>query len=1111
MKSIFTLLIFISLSNNIFPKDFYYYKGNKIILQQRTDKIALILDNNNYSQDFVKEKLRVYLDSRDSIIQLEPDVFIIKYSDVKTNLEINEHMDIISRNINIIKFSTNVFYGSSKKVTQIPTDRFLVKLKNRNDEDRLNAINVMNNCSIIGKFGNENGFILKTNSNVNKNALELSDIYYSTGIFEFAEPDFLYPENCLFLSVPNDPSFPKQWSLQNTGQTIQTGSSFAFYGDASTVNGIPGSDMNVAAAWDFTTGSDVIKIGVIDTGIDSLHPDFQQAGHLLSGYDAVNNVNSSAVDIGWHGTSTAGIIGAVMNNSIGISGVAPNCKLMSILITDSEGNTYSSEAARAFDSAVAKGLDVLSNSWGGGTPSSIVTEAIDNAAINGRNGLGCAILFASGNDGNNPPLYPSVLPNVLSIGSSTPHDQAKSPGTGNYFFWGSNYGENSIGDLDLLAPTSCVTLSAGGGYDQFFWGTSASCPNAAGVAALILSVNTSQTRTEVYNNLIRGCDKIDNIPYNIDKPYGKWSVYNGYGRVNALNSVRLAAGADITPPAINHLNVSSGASTYATDVVAEITDQDGSPVPVSGMNQPKLFYKIKRSTSSWTSFDSLCSYSNSGNNFTFKIPSQGWETEVKYYIRARDLNGNENTFPKHAPNVFNLCYFAIGNITQEVKKIPAFSGADYGATVSPSVSFGNFKVLDTKVIISMRHTYLDDEIIQIFSPLTDANNSRKCLFASNGGSDDNIYGAGVSDSATNFWSDNTPPFLNGNFKPEYNMRGYNGNLATGNWKILHFDRGLTDYAFFDSVKIILSRTTGTTSSAINIYNSSDSIIYFDTNSFISSSQVIDKNFYLKNSGTANLIISNVSFSGEFSEMFSVINIPPGHILPNDSGLFIIRYNNQSGVNQNNSGSGESTSLNIQTNDPSKPEFKVSLQTNSQFIIEIKNLTLTVIPEGLFDPEANSLTSDSLKVLIRKSYPPYEIIDSAVSLLNSSGVCDLSFGNVSNDTNFYIVVDYRNGISTWSSAGIHFTNSVLNYDFTDSSSKAFGNNMVLKGNKYCIWSGDVNKDNVIDGGDISSVENAIANSLIGHEPEDINNDGIVDATDMGLVENNSTKLINLISP
>ncbi|HMS65330.1 MAG TPA: S8 family serine peptidase [Ignavibacteria bacterium] len=1106
MKTIYTFLIFLFTANFIYSQDFYFYKGSKIELKQRNDVIALILNSKNYSGEFVSENLKNLIDSRDILKKIDSDIYLVKYNSARSQDEINEQLNIIRNNSTIVKISVNAYYGSSKKVTQIPTDRFTVKLKNGKDIDRLNSLNVMNNCTIEGKFSNEKGYLIKTNSNVSKNALELSEIYYSSGLFEYSEPDFLYPEKCLFLSVPNDPYFQTQWSLKNSGQLIQTGSPFAFYGDASAVNGIPGADMGVSDAWDFTTGSPNIKIGILDTGIDSLHPDLQQAGHLLCGYDAVNNINSSAVDIGYHGTSVAGLIGAVMNNSTGIAGVAPDCKLMSVLITDNYGNSYSSDITRAFDSSVAIGLDVLCNSWGGGTPLSSVTDAINNAAGNG--GLGCIILFASGNDGNNPPLYPSVLPDVLSIGSSTQHDQAKSPGTGNYFFWGSNYGENSIGELDMIAPTSCYTLVSGGGYDPNFWGTSASCPNAAGVAALVLSVNPSQTREEVYNNLTRGCDKTDNIPYDKDKTYGKWSEYNGYGRVNALNSVRLAAGIDITPPLINHLNVSSISSTYPTDITAEITDQDGTPVPVTGNNQPKLFYKIKKASANWTFFDSLCAYSVTGNIFTFKIPSQGWETEVRYYIKASDNNNNINTFPKHSPNPFYLCYFAVGNITSEVKKIPAFAGADYGATVSPSVNFGNFKILDAKIILNMRHTYLDDEVIQIFTPFTDANNNRKCLFASNGGSGDNIYGSVISDSATNNWSNATPPYLNGSFKPEFNLKGLNGNSASGNWKILHFDRSNTDYAFFDSVKIILSRTTGITSSAIQVDNSLDSMINFNSDN---RGEDIEKDFYLKNSGTANLNISGTFFTGEFSELFSIVNTPPASIPPGDSGLFRINLNLQSGGNLNDSDSGDTPLMNIQTNDPSKPLFKVTLHSNSPVLSGLKNLTLTAFSEGLYDINTNTISSDSLKVFLRNTFFPYAIIDSSVSLISDSGSGLFSFGNVSNDTNFYLVLDYRNGIQTWSSTGNHFTDSELNYNFTDSLSKAFGGNLSLKGNIYCIWSGDVNKDNVIDGTDISLVENAASLSQKGYVSEDLNNDGFVDASDLHLVENNSTLMISVISP
>ena len=80
----------------------------------------------------------------------------------------------------------------------------------------------------------------------------------------------------------------------------------------------------------------------------------------------------------------------------------------------------------------------------------------------------------------------------------------------------------------------------------------------------------------------------------------------------------------------------------------------------------------------------------------------------------------------------------------------------------------------------MRHTYLDDEVIQIFSPVADANNNRKCLFASNGGNGDNIFEASVSDSSNLYWNSGNPPYLNANFKPEYNLRGLNGNNDSSN-------------------------------------------------------------------------------------------------------------------------------------------------------------------------------------------------------------------------------------------------------------------------------------------------------------------------------------------
>ncbi|MEO6693976.1 MAG: S8 family serine peptidase [Ignavibacteria bacterium] len=1105
MKTFITLVLVIFCTHPIFSETHYYYKGKQIDLHPREDKIAIILKNNNFSEENVIQNIGRFLGSTDKLKRVVSDVYLIDFGVKQSDGYINNFLELLGNESQLIKNAERVFYGSSKKVTQIITDRFIIKLRSNLDIDKLNAMNILNNCTVTGNSNDGKLFFIRSFDTADKNALELSEIYFKSGLFEYAEPDFIFPEGCLLLSIPNDINFPKQWALNNTGQLLQTGSSFTAYGDATSVNGIPDADMNVSNAWDFTTGSPLVKIGIIDSGIDSLHPDLQQAGHLLSGYDAFQDINSSAIDVSNHGTSTAGLIGAVMNNSIGTAGVAPSCPLMSINIFDVNGNTSSSIIGRAFDTARVRGLDILNSSWGGSTPQSIVTDAINNAALNGRNGLGCIILFSSGNDGRNPPVYPSILPNVLCVGSSTPHDQAKAPGTGNYFFWGSNYGENEMGDLDMIAPTNCYTLRAGGTYDQFFYGTSASCANAAGVAALILSVNTSQSRVEVINNLLRGCDKIDNIPYQTDKQFGKWNASFGYGRVNALNSVRLAAGVDIVPPTINHKNVSSHSSTYPTVINAEIIDQNGSPVPTAGPNRPKIFFKVKKGLGSWTGYDSLEAYSNNASNFTFKIPSQGWETEVKYFIRARDNSGNQSNFPSHAPNEFWLCYFSVGNITSDMRKFSSFTGADFGATLSYPVIFGSFKILNTKVTIHMRHTYLDDEIIQIFSPGTDANNNRKCLFSTNGYDLDNIFEATVSDSASSFWKDGSPPYLNGSYKPEYNLKGLNGTNASGIWKILHFDRAVTDYAFFDSVKITLDKTTGVNSSAVRLNFPADSILNFDTTAF---PDITERNFYVKNSGTSNLNFAGVTFTGTYAPMFSLVNTPPSSIIPGDSALFKVRLNTISGTTTS---TFENAVMNINTNDPSKAVFRVSLQTNEELQMGLKNLVLKILIEGLYNKFTNITKADTLSVHLRNSFSPYSFIDTSVAVVNTSGTGIFNFSNSANNTNYYIVTNHRNGLETWSASGISFINSQMTYDFTNDSSKAFGNNTVLKGAKYCIYSGDIDKDMAIDAADLGIVDNSALSFVTGYVREDLNGDNFVDATDMGICENNAGNFIVAITP
>lgn len=1091
----------------------YSYSGtvnfneNLSELETRPDRLAVIVKN-NYSENIIKERIQRYTGSGDEIKIVLPGVYQIIFSSPKQKNELAQIQDRLKVESDLFKIVTNAYYGTSKRVTQIPGDVFIVKLRNQNDVNKLNIYNIQNNCTVTGSSSNGT-FLIKSGISDSRDAVELSKIYMSYGIFEYAEPDFIYPDKCLLLSIPDDPLFNSQWSLRNISQAVNTGSPFLYQGDASTVNGITNADMRVSDAWDYTQGSPSIKIGIIDSGIDSLHPDLQAPGHILPGYDAFNNVDGSAIDYGSHGTSVAGIIGAITNNNIGISGIAPGCRIMSITIYDENGTTTTSIISRAFDTAKARGLDIICSGWGGGSPSSTITQSINNAAINGRDGAGTLIFFGSGNDGRNPPVYPSYLDNVVSVGGTTTHDQKKAPGTGNEFYWGTNYGESVNGDLDISAPSNCYSLFAGGTYIENFSGSSSAAPNAAGVAALILSVNPSLSRNQALNILYRGCDKIDIVSYSSDKTYGKWNCYLGYGRVNAFNSVRMAAGIDVTPPVIVHDMVSSHSSTYPTLIKADITDQDGTAVPSSGDNAPLLFYRIKKGNGSWSSFLQAGSFQINGNEFCFKIPSQGYETEVQYYIRARDNNGNESVFPAHAPEDMWLCYFSVGEITTDTRKVPHFTGADLGPTISPAINFPGFKILDTKIKIYMRHTYLNDEIIQIFAPIPNSNINRKCLFSANGGNMDNITGATVTDSANAFWSSSQPPYLNQIFMPEYSLKGLNGQNAGGAWRILHFDRGIGDYAFFDSVKITLSKTTGVTSASVKLDNPEDSIIDFGNTAF---PDIAERNFYIKNSGVNILNISGYSISGNNASLFSVINTPPATVLPNDSALFKVKLNTQSlGASNAQSNSIEASVLNIQTNDPSKILFKVSLQTNDSLLNNVRNLKLRVFMEGLYNEYTGTTIRDTVKVNLRYATFPYSKVDSAKGLSDSAGFCSLNFRNAADNVNYYIVVNHRNGIKTWSATGKSFTSSLMNYDFTNNKNSAYGGNLIQKGSKFCVFSGDVNKDGYIELSDLNQVYNSANDFIEGYVPEDINGDNVVELSDITLDFNNSIKFINIITP
>ena len=179
-------------------------------------------------------------------------------------------------------------------------------------------------------------------------------------------------------------------------------------------------------------------------------------------------------------------------------------------------------------------------------------------------------------------------------------------------------------------------------------------------------------------------------------------------------------------------------------------------------------------------------------------------------------------------------------------------------------------------------------------------------------------------------------------------------------------------------------------------------------------------------------------------------------------------------------------------------------------------TIKIIMEGFYNLSLipNRLNMrDTVRAYLRNNFAPYSIVDSAKSILDSvTFTGSFLFANAPSGT-YYIHIKHRNSLETWSKAsGQTYTlGSALSYDFTDSLSKAFGNNMTQKSSKYCIYSGDVFQDGVIDGSDGLIVDNDAFNFESGYISSDVNGDRFVDGSDGSIVDNNAANFVSAVTP
>ena len=279
---------------------------------------------------------------------------------------------------------------------------------------------------------------------------------------ELAEPNFLISKDDL---TPNDTRFNEQWALRNTGQN----------------GGQYGSDVNVAAAWSATTGSQATVIAVIDSGIDFTHPDLANNQWInpapgvngdLHGWDYVAD-SAEIKDEQGHGTAIAGIIAAEGNNGVGTAGLMWRASLMSLRVLDNSGTGDVAAAVEAIDYAIGHGAQVINLSWGTSGNSVALKEAIERAIKRD-----VVVVCSAGNSGKDlqlSPYYPASfgIRNLITVAASDQYDELSS--------W-SNWGAR---DVMVAAPgTSILTTQMSGGYWNVT-GTSAAAPVVSGIAGLL--------------------------------------------------------------------------------------------------------------------------------------------------------------------------------------------------------------------------------------------------------------------------------------------------------------------------------------------------------------------------------------------------------------------------------------------------------------------------------------------------------------------------------------------------------------------------------------------------------------------------------------------------
>lgn len=386
-------------------------------------------------------------------------------------------------------------------------------------------------------------YIVTPSTDINEHIIiELANRLSECSEVEYAAPNFVSEHRKAVTT--NDPKLKLQWHLNNTG-----------------VDGArSGEDIDAFAAWDITTGGNPkIVIAIVDDGVDINHPDLKSNIWVNPNATAPDRNGRNFYDDDYdprpryfnqpfdetaindiHGTPCAGVAAAVGHNRRGVAGIAYRCKILPVKIFGADDLAPNDRVA---DSIRYSGqhAQIISCSWGSPSSNVDLETAITDVVDNGRGGKGCLVFCATGNEHQPRIGFPAKHPKVFAIGAS--NDKGKRSEYSNYgkgisFVAPSNDPGNDragITTTDISKGKRGYNLK--GSYTNDFGGTSSATPLAAGIAALVLSVNPQLSWEEARDILRSTADKIDKSGGKYQDGY---SIRYGYGRLNAYKAVALA-------------------------------------------------------------------------------------------------------------------------------------------------------------------------------------------------------------------------------------------------------------------------------------------------------------------------------------------------------------------------------------------------------------------------------------------------------------------------------------------------------------------------------------------------------------------------------------------